>query len=263
MCFKHMALYFAPAFGVVLLARNLRRPAFGVGRIALLGCAVLLSVAVVLWPLRDDVGQVVARMFPVGRGLFEDKVANVWCAISPVVKLKMLNTPDQLFKFSAFVTLLSIVPSVALLAHSPTRVMFKLSLASVSLCAFLFGFQVHEKSILMPLLPLSLLWPLHPVLATWSAALACFSMFPLLLRDGLALAYTSCMLALLGVGRWSVLTVASLLPVAAIHAVWALVPPPSSLPYLYEQLCVSYSFVCFVAVLLVLHVLQWQQVDDE
>lgn len=28
------------------------------------------------------------RMFPVDRGLYEDKVANFWCAISPVFKLR-------------------------------------------------------------------------------------------------------------------------------------------------------------------------------
>ena len=28
--------------------------------------------------------QVLHRLFPVGRGLYEDKVANFWCTVSPV-----------------------------------------------------------------------------------------------------------------------------------------------------------------------------------
>lgn len=28
------------------------------------------------------------RIFPFYRGLYEDKVANIWCSLSPVLKLK-------------------------------------------------------------------------------------------------------------------------------------------------------------------------------
>lgn len=31
---------------------------------------------------------VVVRLFPVGRGLYEDKVASIWCAVDPVLKMK-------------------------------------------------------------------------------------------------------------------------------------------------------------------------------
>ncbi len=33
------------------------------------------------------------RLFPVGRGLFEDKVGSLWCAVDPVLKLK--GRPDK------------------------------------------------------------------------------------------------------------------------------------------------------------------------
>ncbi len=31
---------------------------------------------------------VLVRLFPVGRGLYEDKVASIWCAVDPILKLK-------------------------------------------------------------------------------------------------------------------------------------------------------------------------------
>lgn len=51
--------------------------------------------------------------------------------------------------------------------------------------------QVHEKSILLPLLPLTALAAASPLLATWLPLVACFSMYPLLVRDGQALPYVA------------------------------------------------------------------------
>lgn len=55
--------------------------------------------------------------------------------------------------------------------------------------------QVHEKSILLPMLPITLLVAEEPLLASWLSPIAAFSMYPLLKKDGLGLAY-ACMLAL-------------------------------------------------------------------
>ncbi len=35
-------------------------------------------------------------MFPIGRGVFEDKVANFWCSLSVVIKVKSLLPPASL-----------------------------------------------------------------------------------------------------------------------------------------------------------------------
>jgi hypothetical protein len=51
--------------------------------------------------------------------------------------------------------------------------------------------QVHEKSILMPMLPLALLHIFEPRVSTFMLTLAPFSMFPLLLKDGQALPYVA------------------------------------------------------------------------
>lgn len=49
--------------------------------------------------------------------------------------------------------------------------------------------QVHEKSILLPLLPVSLLAFEEPVVAAWLPVWATVSMYPLLKKDGLSVAY--------------------------------------------------------------------------
>ncbi len=80
--------------------------------------------------------------------------------------------------------------------------MLPYGLLSVSCAFFLFGFQTHEKSILLPLLPATLLlgakgdtyggqttsakdWQW----GVWFNNIATFSLFPLLKKDGQALQY--------------------------------------------------------------------------
>lgn len=263
--FKHMALYFAPSFFVYLLHQSFGKGFVrGMFRVACLGFAVLATLAVILFPLRYDVLQVLHRMFPIGRGIFEDKVANFWCSISPVIKVKQLYSSEQLFRICSITTLVAIMPSCFIMffvnrhvAIVQKRVMFALNLATVSLSFFIFGFQVHEKNILMPLLPLTLLYDQFPVLVTWYTSVACFSMFPLLVRDGLGLPYVCAMLCLLCLGRWSWLTLlTSVPPMMVIHFLMAWVDPPATLPYLWVQACTSYSFAIFAIIYVVLHSLQ-------
>lgn len=61
--------------------------------------------------------------------------------------------------------------------------------------------QVHEKSILLPLMPVMLLGPDQPIMTRWLPPVACFSMYPLLKKDGLTLAYIALML-LWGAMTW-------------------------------------------------------------
>jgi alpha-1,3-glucosyltransferase len=91
-----------------------------------------------------------------------------------VVKLRHLASVPTLAKLSLLLTLIAILPSMAItlyLSHSasspsnaqnrrraaPTASLLNLSLFSCSMAFFLFSFQVHEKSILLPLLPLTLI----------------------------------------------------------------------------------------------------------
>ena len=53
--------------------------------------------------------------------------------------------------------------------------------------------QVHEKSILLALLPVTLLAFEEPVVAAWLPVWATISMYPLLKKDGLSIAYVACL----------------------------------------------------------------------
>ncbi|SPO25975.1 related to ALG6 - glucosyltransferase [Ustilago trichophora] len=331
--FKQMALYYAPAVFAVMLGRciGLARidPERGLTLFIGLGLAVVFTFGVVFSPWLtslEQIGQIVHRIFPLARGLFEDKVANVWCFLSVLplparFKLKNVMAATALARLSLLVTLVAILPGCWLLfwassqtakmemmvaqetvqkrqndkansvvgasaagsvkaptaashrsganrsrrspsvvgsavggvarseiesllagsvskslsgrvsqlgasldntqdsdyphlsaAHpsrpvastlpSPAAQMLPYGLISVSTAFFLFGFQTHEKSILLPLLPMTLIlgakgdtWGGNITSArdwewsVWFNNMATFSLFPLLRRDGQSLQY--------------------------------------------------------------------------
>ena len=70
----------------------------------------------------DSALAVVGRLFPVGRGLFEDKVSNFWCSLNIVFKIKDLVPSERLFLFSAGITLaLGLVPNLDLFVRPSAR----------------------------------------------------------------------------------------------------------------------------------------------
>lgn len=122
----------------------------------------------------------ITRIFPFSRGLFEDKVANFWCFTNvTVLKWKRLFEGKERFliKCSTVLTAFGFLPAVAGLLWggyktrlvsspsadqrsqlpTPTLPLLHYALLTSSMSFFLFSFQVHEKSILLPLLPLTLL----------------------------------------------------------------------------------------------------------
>ena len=62
-------------------------------------------------------------------------------------------------------------------------------MAASAYAFFLFSFQVHEKSILLPLLPVTLLGVEYPWMSLMQVSIAMFSMSGLLLKDRLAIPY--------------------------------------------------------------------------
>lgn len=116
---------------------------------------------------------------------------------------------------------------------NPSKRLLPLGLSATAWGFFLFSFQVHEKSVLLPLMPatLYLAGSLDKDVVSWISwmnNLAMFSLWPLLKRDGLALQYSVVTLLyawLMGsfehlprgwLGR--VIHVGSYVAVAALHA---------------------------------------------
>ena len=281
---------------------------------------VVGTFTVLLFPWLTSLSQlqqILLRVFPLARGVFEDKVANLWCFLSCLplparYKLRNLLDTTSLARISLLTTLIAILPTcihlfsagaqtvkietaidqdtrarfvasvagsvtgpssvtggggggsvrgeakrrsrktslagsdagtervsvrsgrtaggsairkpvlsglpeidsrpVAAVVPAPAAAILPYAMLSVSLAFFLFGFQVHEKSILLPLLPLTLVLSAKGDLYTggsgatdWEWAvmtnnLATFSMWPLLQKDGLLLQYAS----ILALWNWGI-----------------------------------------------------------
>lgn len=280
-CYKQMTLYFAPAFFFYLLKVALGKKSLvrKVGYVGVLGFVVLGTVGIVFLPLIDwkDVqtsgGNVISRVFPFQRGLFEDKVANFWCVSSVLVKWKQMLPNNSLTLLTLFTTFISLIPNgiSTILGKTDHSHFFPLCLSCSALSFFMFSMQVHEKTILMPLLPILLLTEVYPSVSLLFSLMSAFSMFPLLERDGLSFMYCigQAITCLIGTcipafsenrvddGFKRVLPY-SIMGALLVHVFHILVPTGSveRFPHLSHLLFVSFAFVHFVAVFLFLQMEQ-------
>lgn len=199
--YKQMELYHALPFFFYILGRHTpgktRSWPRCIRTLICVSLAVLLTFGVIWMPFfrsRDLFFSAVLRLFPFSRGVFEDKVANVWCAVNVVYKLRQIFTNAQLAKICLITTTCAVLPSCVSLYLSPTRSAFVLSLINSALAFFLFSFQVHEKSILLVAVPVLLHFHNDPLPCFWFLIISHFSMLPLFIKDGLYLAYLGTMI---------------------------------------------------------------------
>lgn len=137
---------------------------------------------------------------------------------------------------------------------------------------------MHEKSFLLPLLPLTILFPDMPYLLHALMIIVPFSMFPLLHKDGLVLAYLALTPLCYHAARlmqpvtvcsaqrvsslpmlpfsWSTVSLAS---VSIIHAVSAMAQPPARYPYLFDAAVMAWCFGHFSIILTITNVQQWRE----
>lgn len=232
--FKQMALYYSPIIFAYLLG-SCFIPRVRFGRLISIAMVTVLAFAVLFAPLLIgsvydsytkqnlldlppppflaqknisldptsaaemillQVSQVIHRVFPFARGLFEDKVANFWCFTNTFYKLRKLQEIVDLSRLSAIFTLASILGPMLVIATVPKKALLPYALATSAWGFFLFSFQVHEKSVLLPLLPMTLLLGSKQGLSKeyrawigWANLLGVWTMFPLLKRDGLQTPY--------------------------------------------------------------------------
>lgn len=147
------------------------------------------------YPSVVQLSQAIHRIFPFARGIFEDKVANAWCSIHTFYKLNRFPAA-MLQRVSLGATLASIaIPSVVIFLKPRVNLLLY-ALASSAWGFFLFSFQVHEKSVLLPLLPMTLLLSGENGLGKetrawvgWANVLGSWTLFPLLKREDLHIPY--------------------------------------------------------------------------
>uniref|UniRef100_A0A8C2KVS7 Alpha-1,3-glucosyltransferase n=1 Tax=Cyprinus carpio TaxID=7962 RepID=A0A8C2KVS7_CYPCA len=101
--YKQMELYHSLPFFCYLLGKCIKQGLTGRGffQLAKISLTVLVTFALCWMPFLSDPKQplqVLHRLFPFGRGLFEDKVANTWCSLNVLIKIKtLLSRETQLF----------------------------------------------------------------------------------------------------------------------------------------------------------------------
>ncbi|XP_077463776.1 dolichyl pyrophosphate Man9GlcNAc2 alpha-1,3-glucosyltransferase [Stigmatopora argus] len=299
--YKQMELYHALPFFCYLLGKCLQMGLLEGGLLLLLKVAatVLVTFALCWLPFLSDPAQtlqVLRRIFPVARGLFEDKVANAWCSLNTVIKIRsVLSTDFQLYLSLAF-TILAVLPSCIRVLTKPTFWQFKLALVNSSLGFFLFSYQVHEKSILLASLPICLFLNDLPIISVWFLQASTFSMLPLFLKDGLLVPYVVTSLAFvffstyllsalehsseeeLGLAfyhkllfflprmdlacilRWKFYL--SIFAMACLSIATVTLSPPPHLPDLFPVLVSTFSFVHFLGTFIYFNILQFTELPN-
>jgi len=289
--YKQMELYHAMPFFCYLLGSCFTSAGWkSLFKLVSLGVVVILSFAICWLPFLQDPSaalQVLSRLFPFNRGLYEDKVANVWCSLSVLIKLKEILSQKQLVSLCLGSTVLGLLPSSIHLLIRPSVGRFKVALVNASLVFFLFSFQVHEKSILLAALPVCLLLPWQPVMCSWFLLVTSFSMLPLLVKDGLLGAYIGSTVIFIACSYMAfarddneeLTTGQTQSPTPANNVLkyvfalsqlgsWGLLAasqtmqPPARLPDLFPVLISAYSAAHFLAFLAYFHWLQYNWVDD-
>ncbi|XP_025109774.1 dolichyl pyrophosphate Man9GlcNAc2 alpha-1,3-glucosyltransferase-like [Pomacea canaliculata] len=270
--YKQMELYHALPFFCYLLGSCFQLgTARGSIKLMMLAMVVLISFGFCWLPFLSSieaVHSVLVRLFPFNRGLYEDKVANFWCTLSVLIKLKAILTVENLVFLCLGSTVLLLLPSSVHLLVKPSIKRFKLALINSSLVFFLFSFHVHEKSILLALVPSCLQVVDQPLAISWFISISSLSMLPLLVKDGLlipAIATTVLSMELIRLfftplhGKPFVLKLlytASLIGSCLLAVVSQTLTPPPHLPDLYTVMIAAYCFAHFAVFLVYFHYLQ-------
>ncbi|KAK0384861.1 hypothetical protein NLU13_7339 [Sarocladium strictum] len=192
LCFKHIYAYLAPAYFIFLL-RTYCLSAKSIFRIRLVNCiklgaglVAILGAAFGPFVVLNQIPQILSRLFPFSRGLCHAYWApNVWALYSfadrvlihlaprlslPVKVEALASVTRGLVGDTAFAVLPEITPRTCFvltllfqalplikLFRQPTWENF---IGAVTLCgyaSFLFGWHVHEKAILLVIIPFSLI----------------------------------------------------------------------------------------------------------
>lgn len=268
--YKQMELYHALPFFFYYLGLSYKQ---GSIKFLIKVITSVIGTFLIIWvPFLEisQLKQIIHRIFPIYRGLFEDKVANFWCTANVLYKFKTHFTNDQMALICLCVTLLAIAPSCISLVRRPNFKQFHLSLINVSLSFFLFSFHVHEKSILLVAIPVLLYLPKDPLPCVWFLLISTFSMFDLFVKDNLIFPSLVLMvLFYLSIHKFvsqfynssSLLyftVIGSLLGCVCLIVVSLTLSPPVKYQHLFSLFISSYSFGHFALFLVYFY---WRQLD--
>jgi alpha-1,3-glucosyltransferase len=138
---------------------------------------------------------------------------------------------------------------------------------------------VHEKSVLLPLLPASLLALEEPFLFKWLTINSMLSMYPLLRRDGLTICYIALLLLFILLYYapvisedgsrsnyiaqrfprfWRVLMSFYALFSVTLHVLYLFLQPPKRYPFIFEAVITAFAFSQFAILAIYTNSKQWR-----
>ncbi|XP_070507319.1 probable dolichyl pyrophosphate Glc1Man9GlcNAc2 alpha-1,3-glucosyltransferase [Chironomus tepperi] len=179
---KHIFIYIAPVYVLYLLRHYCfsSKKAFIINSLKL-GSIVLTVTAISFGPFIDHFPQLLTRLFPFKRGLTHAYWApNFWAiynmldkVLSIILNVKHSNSstgglvqeqihsvlPQITPKMTFLITAISMIPCCIkiLINREASVVNFLKPLIICAACSFMFGWHVHEKAILMILIPMQIL----------------------------------------------------------------------------------------------------------
>ena len=147
----------------------------GLKSLLILGMIVFGTSTFALFPFRHHISQLLSRLFPFKRGLTHTYWAgNVWALynladwlLSKLSGVKSNLTSGLVGEFTfqslppvsplvcAILTLLAICPAMVKVFRTPSPTNTISGYCICGLAAFLFGWHVHEKAVMLSLLPLT------------------------------------------------------------------------------------------------------------
>lgn len=269
--YKQMELYHALPFFfyyIGFIYETYKKYSFIIAlrKLSILVFSVILTFIIVWTPFLCDlqqIFQIIHRIFPLERGVFEDKVSNIWCLINVLYKLKNINN-RTMATICLLTTLISVLPTCMDLFKNPSKPKFLLSLINCSLSFYLFSFQVHEKSILLVAIPVLMYTPQNIFICTWFTSITTFSMLPLLIKDNLLIPFIAMSIIHFIVynnieklvskrkeaSQLHLLRNLSLIGCAIISICSIMLNPPQKYPYLWPLIISTYSCIHFILFLI-------------
>ena len=141
--YKQMALYYALPFFCYILGR-IREGGQPLRHFLCVAATVIVTFGVCWAPWiysKESALQVLGRLFPFNRGIYEDKVANFWGATSLVLKWKRWFSQQGLIRLSLGATVVGLLPSMVDVFRFPTQQRFLYALGCSAFSFYLFSFQ--------------------------------------------------------------------------------------------------------------------------
>ena len=206
--FKHIFLYISLPYFIYLLSICIQQR--DLKKLVGIGASTITPFIISIYPFRNQIPQLLSRLFPFKRGLthvywapnfwalysFSDRVLmkmnvflfnkeNIASSTRGILGDEFSILPNVSPMMTFIITLVLQLPFLLKLFNKPSIKLFIETLIISGFTSFLFGWHVHEKAILIVLVPFSMVinTVLYKKLFWLASWFGYFSLFPLLFQD--------------------------------------------------------------------------------